>query len=380
MKAGKDNFSREWQRTALYSALHFLVDGICAAAMAMRFARSENGYFLILVYNFCAFVLQMPFGVMLDLLLENVKMPLRDAHLGQKEHFPGRCAQSRRDICFLFAASGAVLTILGAFTTPWILGIGNALFHIGGGVSTIEEDRLFSGKGVRLGIFVAPGAMGLFLGKQAAKNALASMLWLPACALLAAVLFFLLWRSVRTAERNANQTSEMESAGAKAGPAGLILFLCTTVVILRSWTGMSVGMTWNDTFWTGVFATAAVVLGKMGGGIFAARIGQMKTILFSLSGAAVCYLLSGSAGFGLAALFLFNMTMPVTLQMLADRFRDLPGTMFGLLTAGLFVGFLPRYYDITFPISDPVAGAVSSVISLVMLVTVVIVQRKGEDT
>ena len=52
--------------TAPYAILHFLVDGLCAFAMFGTFSVRENWYLNILLYNFCAFALQMPLGVVLD--------------------------------------------------------------------------------------------------------------------------------------------------------------------------------------------------------------------------------------------------------------------------------------------------------------------------
>ena len=56
--------------TALYSALHFLVDGVCAFAMFGRFLPRGDAAFSLLFYNFCAFALQLPLGLLLDLYLE----------------------------------------------------------------------------------------------------------------------------------------------------------------------------------------------------------------------------------------------------------------------------------------------------------------------
>ena len=120
--------------TAIYSILHMFVDGICAFAMIGHFA--NDGYEYFLIYNFCAFALQMPFGAFLDSL-----------ELKGKRKAPMPCA--------IF---GIMLTILGAYIHPAILGVGNALFHVGAGVCIIREDDI-----KKLGVFVAPGAWGLFL-------------------------------------------------------------------------------------------------------------------------------------------------------------------------------------------------------------------------
>ena len=97
--------------TGLYAAVHFLVDGICAWAMLGRLGGGWTGF---LVYNFCAFALQLPLGAVLD-RLEDRRWPMQ------------------------FAALGCCLTAAGAFCHPAVLGLGNALFHVGGGVDVIRD-------------------------------------------------------------------------------------------------------------------------------------------------------------------------------------------------------------------------------------------------
>lgn len=50
----------------IFAAMHFLVDFICAFTMFGWFVRSGDGLWLMLLYNFCAFALQMPLGVVMD--------------------------------------------------------------------------------------------------------------------------------------------------------------------------------------------------------------------------------------------------------------------------------------------------------------------------
>ena len=101
--------------TALYAALHFLVDLTCAWAMFAYFG-AGNGENL-LIYNFCAFALQMPLGTLLDLFRDkNGRVPV------------------------LCATFGASVTVVGALLHPALLGLGNALFHVGGGLDVITED------------------------------------------------------------------------------------------------------------------------------------------------------------------------------------------------------------------------------------------------
>ena len=138
--------------TVFYAGLHFLVDGLCALAMFGIFLPGGRGIYPMLIYNFCAFALQMPMGVLLDALNEKEKG-------GRKKNF-----------ALFAAAAGVVCTVAGLAAGPAVLGTGNALFHVGGGVGTIQEDNEKNWKGRGLGVFVAPGALGLYLGTLAAKQ------------------------------------------------------------------------------------------------------------------------------------------------------------------------------------------------------------------
>ncbi len=301
--------------TVLYAALHFLVDGVCAWAMLGSLAGGAEAF---LVYNFWAFAVQLPLGAVLDRL-------------------------GGRRTPVLFAGSGCVLTLIGAMTSPLVLGLGNALFHVGGGVDVIRD----GGRMAKLGIFVAPGAIGLYLGGLIAGTS--QWLLLPAGAVMAALLCFV------------RSPGEISTAPSQKPP--ILLFLCCfAVVVLRSALGFQVVFPWKAG-WLAFAAVAAVVLGKMAGGIFAARFGGSRVTVLSLSLAAVYYALGHIPAFGLLALLLFNMTMPLTLYALWRRFPAYPGAVFGSLTLALFLGFLPSYFGINLPIGS----VLGSILSLCLL-------------
>ncbi|MDE5865134.1 MAG: hypothetical protein K2H31_00825, partial [Lachnospiraceae bacterium] len=346
------------------SIWHLLVDGMCAIAMFGKFIPNENGYFSILIYNFCAFALQMPFGVLLDAL-------------------NARDEKCKFDFGFLTAAIGVICTVVGAFTNPVILGIGNALFHIGGGVGTIHDNsgaemsKIFNKLIVRLGIFVAPGAIGLYLGTLLANAGMSDvkMLWTSIGMLLFVILsWFALRRGRRlsieeeyvftesvTDEKDVVADLTASSDAAIAGNRYVIASICLIVVILRSYIGMSVGFSWKTGIAEGLLAVLALACGKTAGGFLAARYGLYRTAAVSLMLAAVCYLFSSIMPVGLAALFLFNMTMPITLYWVICAFLRMPGFAFGILTFALFLGFLPKYMGIEIAIGGNIIGCVGSI-------------------
>lgn len=403
--------------TFLYSILHLLVDGMCALAMFGRYIPRKEGYLYILLYNFCAFVLQMPFGAALDIL-------------GGK-----KAGRGRTDPAFLTAAAGVLCTIAGTGTHPVVLGVGNALFHVGGGVGTIGEDHARGSRGARLGIFVAPGALGLYLGSLAAKESEAAGgtvgnpagsvpgkffevfrlwareldFWLAGTAivmllLLGAGLLFLhrqgrkgspfvgppVRYGVPGEERSgcgedvpapgvpfaggcdSDKGAETDACAAKTLPWGnrrmlRLAFCCLLVVVLRSYIGMSVAFPWKTGAVAGLFSVLAVVGGKVAGGLAAARHGSFRTAVVSLILASFCYLFSASMSMGLAALFLFNMTMPVTLYWMVRGWRGMPGFAFGFLTFALFLGFLPVYFALPSLWGGCVAGSLGSILSLLLM-------------
>ncbi|MCM1118190.1 MAG: hypothetical protein NC543_02375 [bacterium] len=340
--------------TALYSILHLLVDGVCAYAMYGNYLQQEQGYIYVLLYNFCAFALQMPFGAALDILnRERGKL-----------------------LPLAVACVGVILTLTGALTHPVVLGIGNALFHIGGGVGTIYEDGEKGWLGRGLGVFVAPGALGLHLGMQLSRGGVGSAWLWTVGALMLLICAGMTWR-YRTYARQARNQGEgvcsgtvRELDGAQSKAVCLLAAGVLLVVILRSYIGMAVTFPWKTTALAAFISTLAIVCGKAAGGFMAARFGISRTVLLSLTAAAVSFLFSRFMPMGILALFLFNMTMPVTLYLLIRRLPLFPGFSFGFLTFGLFLGFLPTYLQLPTWSNRSMIGCVGSLLSLLILLLI----------
>ncbi len=342
--------------TAIYSILHMFVDGICALAMFGVFIPQENGYFYILLYNFCAFALQMPFGVVLDALNQ------------RRSNAKGKCRKA--DIALWTAITGVLCTVAGALSHPVLLGIGNALFHVGGGIGTIQEDFHKGWKGKGLGVFVAPGAFGLYLGTLAGKGGV----WLE-CFLIVSVLSVLLclgtlYMQSRSGRVKGKPEAVIDEIGqSKGGARGktAVAACCFAVVILRSCLGMSATFPWKAGILAGTLSVLALVAGKMAGGFLAARHGSERVAAVSLALAAFCYLFSSAMPIGLTALFLFNMTMPITLYWMVCEMPGQLGFAFGFLTFALFLGFLPGYFSAVPALGGSLIGCAGSLLSLALI-------------
>ncbi len=363
----------------------------------------------MILYNFCAFALQMPLGVVLDMLQIRLEqrarfyiksqldqadvMPENKNWLAAKDFFA--IENKKQMLCLITVAVGVLFTILGTVTHPVVLGIGNALFHIGGGVGTIHEDTIKNWNGKGLGVFVAPGALGLYFGTIAAKDGIQqSLLWIM-CGLLVglfAILLFLWNHSIKDKKNKQikgvellpkeMQIKEMQVKEIQIKEMQIkriqiketlsketvsLAVCCVLVVILRSYIGMAVVFPWKTTFFSGLLAVLAIVFGKMAGGIIGAKYGFGKTTIISLLFAAMCYIGCAWMPMGIVALLMFNMTMPITLYLLVSKLPQLSGFCFGLLTFALFLGFLPEYFGLRAIVNGNIIGSVGSILSLLLL-------------
>ena len=314
-------------RLALYGLAHFWVDLSCAALLLGTLSGEGDFQRQLLVYNFCAFALQMPLGVLAD--------------------WWGRPAALGAAGCVLTAAAYLVPLPLRAVTA----GVGNALFHLGGGVEALSSERAGD-----LGVFVSPGALGIFLGTLWGKGAAPGLRVLPLGLLVLA--FALVWR----AGDALSAPPEAEEAAPARWGALVPLFL---VVVLRSYMGMNQTFSWKSQW--ALALTLALALGKAAGGFAMDRLGPKRASAWSLGLAAALYLACGMPLPGILAVFLFNMTMPVTLWAVARVMPGAKGFTFGLLTFGLFLGWLPSWLGWPNLLTGPAAYAGVSLLSLALL-------------
>lgn len=331
---------REIRRIGIVSVMHCMIDFLCAFAVYGTFRYRYDPFRVYLYYSFFAFAVQMPLGILLDRIIGE-----------------GRVSKDLPP--FWFTTAGILVTLLGTITNPVILGIGNALFHTGGGVTSIQEDDRAGLRGRGLGVFVAPGAIGLFLGGQISN--VGKGIVLGCSALVLAALWLTLYRNMQGSEPEYASMPEFVFERKGVIPAVLA---CFAVVVIRSAVGTAVSFSWKNGFALSFLATIMLAVGKSAGGFAGARFGIRRTALVSLVGAAVCYFFKDILPFGLAALFLFNMSMPLTLYLLAKRMPGMPGLAFGLLTFALYLGFVLIY---TSPVSIPLIGPLGSLVSAVLL-------------
>ena len=329
----------------IYSIAHAVVDFSCAFLVYRTMLESPDLGLCLLLYNFCAFALQMPFGLLADSWNRNGLV----AAVG----------------CLAVAA--AYLPVLPSLAAALIAGVGNGLFHVGGGLDVLNDS---TEKASALGIFVSPGAFGLYLGGILGRGSGLWAVWPVVLLLAMAVLILGTARRTYDGLSSRNAPAVLEPA---CGDVILAVFL-TAVVVLRSYMGFNQTLPWKSEGHWGLIVTLALVFGKAAGGFLCDRLGARKAAALSLGLAAVCYLFSANPFLGTAAVFLFNMTMPVTLWAAARLMPGGKGFAFGLLTFALFLGFLPTWLGWPSVLAEPWAMALAAVLSAVLL----LVGLKGE--
>ena len=351
----------------LCTLIHFLVDLSCVYFMSavIRPVTVTQGSWLfrVLLYNGMAFAFPALAGLAADLFLK-------------KKHLWMSCAG-----CLLILA-GYLLHRYAA-AAVFLVGLGNGFFHIGGGIEVMND----AGKSYAApGIFIASGALGVFLGNTWGRQYMP--LWqVFRLLMLVSAAAVALWAvvlkkagpeaSAQSGGKNTDAPERVMKINSRLSwfPAALAgLFL---IVWIRSYYGSIQMYSWKNTFTVGLLFTLCVMGGKASGGLLADRIGLEKAAAVSLGAAAVTALFSmNSAVFGCISIFFFNMTMPLTLSLLTALLPSLPGFAFGLLMLALFLGILPTLvWNVHWLFSGP-GMALLCVISLAVLLWAAVRMRK----
>ena len=288
------------RRLRLNAAAHLLVDGLCAAAIFGPPAHAERLPVLILLYNTLAFSTQCLVGLAADRL--------------------------RRDRT---AAAGSMICVVLGFLLPvpdWLrvglIGLGNSAFHVSAGRMTLLRS---GGRAWPLGVFVAPGAVGLTLGTLWPRLGAGFAILLAACAVLSLLL----------------PETETDAAAEKAGGSLLAPVLLTLAAAVRAVGGSAVSFPWKTGAEGALLLTGFVFAGKLAGGFLSDRIGARRTAWISILPAAALIAFGASwAAPSLLGQLALNLTMPVTLRLLWQAMPDAPGLAFGLTASALWPGMI----------------------------------------
>ena len=315
--------------TFAYALCHFVVDFACVSTMLCAVSRvlGESGQgsmevvaLSILLYDIVAFTLQLPIGIALDQLDKNSYAAL---------------------LSYALVGAGVILSLVPIALLEWpailLLAIGNALFHSAGGLSVLNISQKHAGPS---GIFIATGAIGVFLGTQSAQMGRLQIAFSLLVLLFLCALITLVVQKVNKKYWNVHNASF--DIPRLSSNTLLAIALLSLVVALRSYVGMVMAFPWKSEMLLLVLSILGVFAGKALGGVVADRIGFRTTAIFSLIVAATLFVPSWEIPvMGLLGVFFFNFTMSITLASLANILPNAKGTAFGLASFSLAVGALP---------------------------------------
>jgi FSR family fosmidomycin resistance protein-like MFS transporter len=115
--------------------------------------------------------------------------------------------------------------------------------------------------------------------------------------------------------------------------------------------GLSLVLPWKSDPVLLVTLTGAVVLGKALGGILGDRFGWTKVAVSGLVvSAPLLAFFAQTPAVAILGIFLFNLSMPVTLICLAEMLPGKSGFAFGLTTLALIIGAWPTFTQLRVPI------------------------------
>ena len=301
---------------AVYGAAHAIVDAACAALVLSHLSsgRVETGYFalLIIIYNALAFMTQPLIGLISD----------------------------RFKISYTFAAIGCVLAAISALLYEYpmisvvIAGLGNAFFHVGGGIISLN---VFRHKASAPGMFVAPGALGLLVG---------TVIGVSGSYVSPTFMFLLLCSGVGILLLKQPKIVYSTSSELRFEPYHLIMLLLLCSISIRGIVGFVVNFSWGSNKLLIICLTIAIVLGKGIGGILGDKFGWRRITMVGLLLSAPLIAFGNYPLAGILGMFLFNLTMPIILTAVANLLPGYPGFAFGMNSLALVTGVFITYFSI----------------------------------
>lgn len=294
-----------------WGGAHLAVDA-ASVAVALRASSHETlsavgAWGVVVAYNVLAFAGQAPLGMLAD----RWRCPRPAAVLG----------------CALVACAVPTAT-LGPILAVCLAGLGNALFHVGGGAISLS---LTPGRATGPGLFVAPGALGVAIGVLVGKNA-ALATW-PFLAVLAGAMATLLVLKPPPIDYRRRRVTNLR------GGFGLVVALLCAAVAIRSIMGAVVVGPWKPDMTVVVFLALAAVAGKASGGILADRLGWLRVATTAML-VAVPFVVLGmnTAPLAIAGMVLLQIPMSITVAAIARLFPGAPAFSFGLASLVLVIG------------------------------------------
>lgn len=359
---------------AIYSIIHFIANGISAYSMSAKYGKDSA--YAYLFYGICAYVVPMLLGIVCDVVTSKLKI---DA------------GPVRRRFYWGITMLGTVFVLVGMYFGLYALGVGNALVTMGSLLGCMHDDTGKRSGAKGIGIILAAGIPGLWVGNVAADFTSAyryiQNVWIASAIIMALVGFMYIIYKERSLQFVAvKQDSDAYNGVAetdeviqdKFSPSYLVVaFGCILISALGAFVATKVIYDWRTNIVASVLVLLAVVVGRAGGSIVASVIKSKKvSILLMLvlgvlgvvafvfgsyvlvGGDAFALNSNGGADgiastssvriiFGVVAHLLMNVLLSMIAFYLVDKYKKLRGVSLGLMYVGIFVGIFASHMIIS---------------------------------
>lgn len=297
----------------VFGIIHAVVDASTVMTIfTTKFVHGLRPYdiaVIVLTYDLIAFGGQVPLGFLMDKL---------------------RRCRGAAALGLVFCIFGIVFLRIEPITAMIFAGVGNALYHLGAGALSLH---VHYGRATPPGIFVAPGALGLAVGSYMGKGGF-EITW-PFFVLLGISLLVTLIATVPDIPYGSPPKAP------KVKRPILIVVLLLVSVFVRSLVGRAGGYALPKLPEVMFAAASAAFAGKAIGGVIADRLGWIEVSVGALLISAPLIAFGGAdSTMVIIGLFIFQMTMPVTLVAVAVLMPARPGFAFGLNCLAYIAGFL----------------------------------------
>jgi len=325
-----------------YGVAHLAVDAATVytvfATVAVHRIEPMAAFALIMGYDLLAFASQVVWGALADKL---------------------RAPRGAAIVGVVLAGLGVAALGQSSSAAMVLAGVGNALFHIGAGALSLYTRP---GRAAPAGLFVGPGAIGLFLGIWAGKGG--AVAWPFVLGLTVALALMVAVRPpvIPYADESLDRSAPKRSVGLVI--IGLLLFS----VFVRALVGYAGAHALPKALEVSFALTLAAFAGKTFGGLISDRLGWIETSVVALLVSAPLIAFGGrELSLIVGGMFLFQMTMPVTLTAVVMVLPRKPAFAFGTTCVALIAGAIPTFYPATKAFYSPYAFLVLILLSAAVL-------------
>lgn len=285
---------------------HFLADFLPVSTLYIYAENLADFFFIVTLYNLCAFALQPFIGLIID-----------------------RYEKTEKSFCvvsILLLLFGALITF-NFYICAIFLGLGNAIFHVAFAKDVLKKSK----SSFPLGVFIAPGVLGLGLGFTFLNDILrVSLIIVGFIAFFSYLRFAFNYHRVESNEKEAIRNY-------KSFNFSLPLFITFVLfTVLSVFFRGSLGKLTPSLDVVNLFLYVSIIafVGKFIGGLFPKRICLILSLVLSIVSSIFINNLIGLLIFT----FSINILMPLTLDYLRKLFYKYEATSLGLSAFVLLIG------------------------------------------